>query len=114
MAAFRVCLVMMWMVLASYTALVLVKHGPDLWSVFIGNMRAVDWAGQFNLDFLFMLTLSALWVAWRNSFSGSGLALAFMALIGGILFLTAYLLVLTIRANGNIKQVLVGPKRAEA
>lgn len=73
---------MMWMVLASYTALVLVNHGPDLWSVFVGDMRAVNSAGQFNLDFLLLLTLSALWVAWRNDFSGSGLALSFMALVG--------------------------------
>ena len=111
MTAFRICLVVIWMVIICYTVAVIVNHGLGLFSVFFGDMNALGWPGQFNLDFLFMLILSALWVAWRNDFSASGLVLCLIALFGGSLFLSTYLFILTFSANGNIKQVLIGEKR---
>jgi hypothetical protein len=56
-------------------------------------MLTYSWFGQFNLDFMFMLSLSALWVSWRHRFSATGLALGVVAFLGGILFLTVYLLI---------------------
>ena len=56
----------LWMALAGYTGVVVAKHGVDLLPRFFGDIRAGDWPGQFNLDFLCFLILSALWTAWRN------------------------------------------------
>jgi hypothetical protein len=70
--------------------------------------------GQFNLDFLSLLTLSAVWVAWRHQFSVAGLGLAALALFGGGLFLTAYLFILSVQSRGNVKEVLLGKPRATA
>ncbi len=113
MTAFRAALVLLWLAVASYTAVVVAQHGIDLVSVFVSDFRAMGWPGQFDLDFLGMLLLSGLWVAWRHDFSAKGLALGLLAAVGGILFLATYLLVLSLQANGSIKQVLLGARRAD-
>lgn len=69
MTAFRVLLVAMWAAIFGYTAIVVANHGMGLLPVFFGDMAKMDWPGQFNLDFMCMLALSALWVAWRHHFS---------------------------------------------
>ena len=75
-------------------------------------MAEMGWPGQFNLDFMGFLTLSALWVSWRHQFSPAGLALGLVAFFGGMPFLSAYLLVHTYRTNGDICALLLGPGRA--
>jgi hypothetical protein len=110
--AFRVLLIAMCAILAGYTGVVIANHGMELINVFFGDMTAMGWPGQFNLDFMFMLTLSALWVAWRHQFSVAGLALGLLAFFGGSLFLSIYLLVLIGLTKGEVKQVLLGTTRA--
>jgi len=106
--AFRVVLAVMLVVLAGYTAAVISNHGWDLLSVFFGDMATMAWPGQFNLDFLCMLTLSAIWVAWRHRFSTAGLALGLLALFGGALFLTIYLLIISGQVRGDPRRLLLG------
>lgn len=113
MTAFRTLLIILLTVLISYTGVVIANHGLGLLNVFFGDMAVIGWAGQFNLDFMFMLILSALWVAWRHQFSGSGILLSVLALFGGSLFLTTYLLILSWQSSGNMKQVLVGKARVQ-
>lgn len=108
MTAFRSLLLVMLVVLAGYTAVVIANHGWGLLAVFFGDIASLTWPGQFNLDFLFMLTLSATWVAWRHRFSASGLVLGALALFGGAMFLTIYLLVVTARTRGDVRKVLLG------
>ena len=112
MTAFRILLIVLWAIIACYTAIVIANHGMGLLSVFFGDMVAMGWPGQFNLDFSSMLTLSALWVAWRHKFSGAGLVLSALALFGGGLFLTAYLLIASGQAKGDMTEVLLGKARA--
>jgi hypothetical protein len=105
--------------------------GWNLLAVFFGDMRQVGWPGQFNLDFMQMLTLSAIWVAWRHRFSPAGLVFAGLAFFGGSLFLSAYLLVISLGrrsgsggrrsggircggARGGVCEILVGPSRVAA
>jgi hypothetical protein len=109
--AFRALLVVLWLIIAGYTAIVISNHGIGLLGVFFGDMAAMGWPGQFNLDFMSLLTLSGLWVAWRHRFSGPGLALGALAFVGGGLFLAAYLLVVSFQAGGDINEVLLGKSR---
>ena len=111
MRAFQVLLGAMFGVLAIYTGVVIEGHGWDLLSVFFGDMGRMTWPGQFNLDFMFMLTLSALWVGWRHRFSTGGLALMVLAFFGGASFLSVYLLVTSFRAEKGVTEILVGPSR---
>jgi hypothetical protein len=108
MLIFRTFLAVLSLILMGYTAVVVSNHGMGLIPIFFGDMAAMAWPGQFNLDFMFMLFLSALWVSWRHQFSGGGLALGLLALFGGASFLTVYLFVLSIQSRGNMKEVLLG------
>ena len=112
MTLFRLFLIVALGVITVYTAIVIANHGLTLFQVFFGDMATMGWAGQFNLDFMFMLALSALWTAWRNGFSASGLGLAVVAFFGGMPFLCIYLLYLLARTGGDLRRVLLGDARA--
>ena len=108
MTAFRGLLVGLLIALTVYTAITISQHGLNLLPVFFGDIAAMAWPGQFNLDFLGFLILSGLWTAWRHGFTGPGLALGLVAFFGGILFLSAYLLYLSVRTGGDIKAMMLG------
>lgn len=114
MSAFRALLAMIFISIAVYTGHVVFHHGWGLLPVFFGDMLQMGWPGQFNFDFMCMLTLSGLWVAWRHRFSAGGIVLGLLALFGGALFLSAYLWLITARSHGDITLTLLGPARARA
>lgn len=111
MTLFRLFLATCLVVIVAYTSVVVANHGLNLLPVFFGDMAAMGWPGQFNLDFMGFLALSALWVSWRHHFSGTGLALGVVAFFGGMPFLTVYLLVNLQRTGGDVKALLLGPAR---
>lgn len=112
MTAFRILLAVMFAAIVSYTAVTIADHGWNLFPIFFGDIAAMAWPGQFNFDFAGFLILSALWVAWRHEFSPAGLALALPAATGGILFLSAYLLIASFSAQGDARVLLLGRNRA--
>ena len=83
----------MLIAISVYTAMTVNQYGWNLFTPFFSEILTYSWFGQFNLDFMFMLSLSALWVSWRHRFSPTGFALGVLAFLGGILFLTVYLLI---------------------
>lgn len=107
MLILRIFLVIHLAVLTGYTLIVIQNHGMNLLPVFFGDMAAMAWPGQFNLDFLGFLVLSALWTAWRNGFSALGLVLAVIAFFGGMAFLSVYLLILSLGTD-SIRDILLG------
>src|SRR5512139_124412 len=111
MTAFRLLLVVIFLAISGYTLVVIGDHGMNLLAVFFGDMAKLAWPGQFNLDFMCMLALSALWVAWRHRFSGPGLVLGIVAFFGGALFLSVYLLVESLRAGGDARALVLGAQR---
>lgn len=111
MAMFRAWLVVLLIAMSVYTAVTVQQYGWNLFDPFFSEMLIFSWFGQFNLDFMFMLSLSALWVSWRHRFSPMGLALGLVAFLGGILFLTVYLLIQS-RDQASLETLLlkrVGP-----
>jgi hypothetical protein len=110
--AFRILLVVIFATLVVYTAAVVGSHGMGLLTVFFGDMAEFGWPGQFNLDFMFMLALSATWVAWRHRCSAPGLVLATLAFFGGALFLSVYLFVESFRVRGDARALLVGERNS--
>ncbi len=112
MGAFRILLGVFFMCLIIYTSIVGINHGWNLFPVFFGDMAAMTWAGQFNLDFTGFLILSGLWLAWRHHFSPVGLALGVMGFFGGMSMLAPYLLIASYKANGDMKVLLLGKGRA--
>lgn len=104
----RVLLVSLLVIIAVYTVVVGLEHGWNFIPLFFEQIAALTWQGQFNLDFMTFLIMSALWCAWRSSFSLGGLFLALCASLGGMLFLSAYLLWLSYQYDGDIRRVLLG------
>ncbi len=112
MTAFRIMLGIIWLTLTTYTGIVTAHHGLNLMPIFFGDIAKMAWPGQFNLDFLFMLSLSGLWVAWRHHFSVAGIVLGVLAFNLGAFFLSAYLLITGLRVKGDMKALLLGETRA--
>ena len=111
MRAFRTFLATIFIVIAVYTGIVVANHGLGLLPIFFGDMAKIAWPGQFNLDFMCFLALSALWLAWRHNFSPVGLLLGLVGFFGGAFFLSAYLLIVSFKVNGDIKALLLGEGR---
>lgn len=109
---FRAFLMACLLSILLYTGVTIEAHGWGLLPIFFGDMTAMTWPGQFNFDFFTFLLLSALWTAWRNNFTLGGLALALLAIFGGMLFLSAYLIILSYRHRANINVMLLGARRA--
>lgn len=114
MTLFRIFLFALLATVVLYTIPVIMNHGMGLFPIFFNDIMAMAWPGQFNLDFLGFLMLSALWVSWRHHFAPVGLLLGLIALTCGIPFLTTYLLIASFRVNGDVKALLLGEKRAAA
>jgi len=91
-----------------YTFFTIRQDGFDFIGAAVTYVGSLNWSGQFSVDFFCYLILTALWVAWRGKFKFLALGLAFLALIGGYLFLGLYLLFLLTTHKGNLKNVLLG------
>ena len=108
----RIVLSVIFVSIVVYTGVVVWNHGMGLFPIFFGDMAKMAWPGQFNLDFMCMLALSGLWVSWRHRFGVPGILLGIVAFFGGALFLSAYLLVESFRAKGDLASFLLGGNRA--
>ncbi len=111
MKFFRFLLAVMFLAVLIYTIIVGNNYGWDLFSIFFSNIVKMDWSGQFNFDFALLLFLSGLWVSWRNKFSLKGIILGLFAFIGGILFTSVYLFILSFNCNNSVKELLIGTER---
>ena len=111
MIVFRIFLGSFLLAIATYSAVIVVQYGLNLFSPFFGAIYAMTWQGQFNLDFLGFLILSATWVAWRNEFTPTGMGLSILAFFGGMIFPPIYLLYLLKTSPGGIVPVLLGTAR---
>jgi hypothetical protein len=109
--SFRLLLIAIWVVIAVYTGIVIANHGLNLLPIFFGDIAKMAWPGQFNLDFLCMLILSATWVSWRHNFSGAGMGLGLLTLFGGASFLSVYLFILSVQNKGNVAAILLGQRQ---
>ncbi|MEO1652704.1 MAG: hypothetical protein AAFU64_04090, partial [Bacteroidota bacterium] len=107
MTGFRILLIIFILGIFSYTSVTIYHFGLNLFAVFFGDMGAMTWAGQFNLDFLSFLLLAGLWVAWRNDFSAFGVIFGLLVCLGGMPLLASYLLYLSFQEKGNIHKILV-------
>ncbi|MEM9261735.1 MAG: hypothetical protein AAGA62_18990 [Bacteroidota bacterium] len=111
MTWFRVLLLLFFIGIIGYTAKTIANDGWDLIAVYLSNLRAFNWSGQFTFDFTTYLLLSAIWVAWRNHFSLNGLLLGLAAYVLGILFFAPYLLLLSVKTKGDVATLLLGDSR---
>lgn len=107
MKVFRFILVVAIATMLVYTIKVGYGHGWNFAPIFLRDIVAMNWAGQFNLDFSFLLLFTGLWIAWRNKGNLTGIVLGLFTFVGGIPFISTYLLVLSFKSK-SIKEVIIG------
>ena len=112
MKAFRFLLFAMILGIVVYTGAVGIMHGWGLFPIFFGDIVALTWPGQFNVDFSCLLLFSGLWLAWRNNFTPGAIALGLLGVVGGTMLLAPYLLWVSFQAKGDMKVILLGATRA--
>ena len=112
MGALRILLAVIFVCITGYTGVVVAHYGFGLLPIFFGDIAAMAWPGQFNVDFMCFLALSALWLAWRHHFSAVGIALAVLGFFGGALFLSVYVFCASFSAKGDMKELFLGSVRA--
>jgi hypothetical protein len=108
MRRLQALLVVMLVGVVAYAVPVVLRHGLDFPAVFVRDVLALGWPGQFNLDFLCLLVLAALWLAWRDRFAPAGLLKAGLTLVGGTPVLCAVLLLASRDARGDLRRLLLG------
>ncbi|MDJ0781348.1 MAG: hypothetical protein QNJ22_05220 [Desulfosarcinaceae bacterium] len=113
MKAFRTLLAVFSIVIISYTGVVGARHGWNLLPIFFGDMAAMTWPGQFNVDIMCFLILAGVWIAWRHQFSAGGLAMGVICAFLGMMMLAPYLLIASFIARGDLIVLLLGKSRAE-
>jgi hypothetical protein len=107
---FKTLLVIQSLGLLAYTFIAFQTEGATLFSVALNNLKSLTWSGQFNLDFLCYLTISGIWIMWRNKFSRISILVGTCAMILGIVFFAPYFLWLMNKENGDLKRVIVGDR----
>ena len=107
--ALNILLVLMLISIWIYSIMAGLKDGwSDLYPIFFNNILAVNWSGQFNLDFSFYLTLSGLWIMWREKFSGKSILIGIAAAFLGMMAFGIYVLIESWKVKGDIRKLLLG------
>ena len=113
MSVFRNIVIVLFGFLAIYTVFTIANVGINFVPVFVADLMSVTWRGQIGFDFLSYLILSGLWVAWRHDFTGGGIALAIIVVLGGMLAFALYLLFAIGRSEGDLNIMLLGQQRTK-
>jgi hypothetical protein len=105
---FKALLFVQTHVVLVYTILAFRNDEANLFELALSNIQSLRWNGQFNLDFSCYLTLSGLWIMWRNKFTLPSIVGGIIAMIVGIIVFAPYLLYVLIKEGGDLKKLLVG------
>jgi len=106
--AFTGLLAVGWLVLAFVRVQAIRKLGLAAGgTTFISDMTQ-PWRAQFNSDFGLHLLLVAAWMIFRTRPWWLGVLCALLAINMGGMFTLAYLLMIAIRAQGDMRTVLLG------
>ncbi|MDF1623144.1 MAG: hypothetical protein P1V33_06730 [Pseudohongiella nitratireducens] len=111
MLLFRLFLVTLLVSVSTYAVIVTLEYGGGWFGIFMGDLIAMNWPGQFNFDFMCVLAVIGLWVAWRHEFTLPGILLGLCGFLGGAFFLTTYLFVISYLVKGDARALLLGPGR---
>jgi hypothetical protein len=105
---FKLLLLTQALLVFAYTIVAFKNEGANLFGIFLLNIQNFGWNGQFNLDFSCYLTLSGLWIMWRNKFTTFSIIFGVVAMILGIIVFAPYVLYLFTKENGDFKKLLIG------
>ena len=108
MQSLRLFLMVSTVLIYAMTMMAVNAKGFNWPIVYFGDLLNFDWRSQFNADFLIHLLLLAIWVVWREGFTMQGYIFGFLSIFMGGMFGFVYLLVVTYKAKGDPKLLLLG------
>ncbi|CAG4895623.1 hypothetical protein [Paraburkholderia saeva] len=112
MNLFRILLCIAWLAALVAGVHAYMTEGMVAGQIFSGDIQALTWRGQFDIDLLGHLIVLALWVAWRNKFRVGGIAMGVLCVLGGGVVSFAYLFVLACANRGDVRRILLGCHQA--
>lgn len=108
LVVFQVLLAVGWVVLTYVSVQAVRQSGfAASGSTFLGDF-AHPWRAQYNTDLFLHLLLVATWMVYRSRIWWVGVICGLLAIQGGAVFTLAYLLVISLRAKGDLRKVLLG------
>ena len=90
------------------TIIVFLSHGANWPAVAVADILEMNWRSQFDIDFIIYLLLAAAWISWREGFTLKGHIYGILSVVLGGMFMFPYLLVASYKANGDVKEILLG------
>lgn len=112
MVALRVFLLIWLVLMLAYTGTVIAHVGADFLTPFNAAVARFGWEGQFGLDLLGFLVVTASWITWRQGASAMSLLTALLVVSAGMIGVALYLLIVSMSARGDMKVLLLGRTRA--
>ena len=108
MTAIRTLLIIFALLIAGYTAFTIARHGGNFIAVAFYALMSFAWLGQFTLDYGMYLTLSAIWIIWRDRASSRAVVMAVLCGVLGMLIFAPYLIWLLSKSDGDVRRFLLG------
>lgn len=108
MTVLRLFLLVSTVVIYGLTYSAVAAQGVNWPAAAFGDIIALNWRSQFDVDFVLHLLLLATWVSWREGFSGKGHVYAVLSIVMGGMFSFPYLIHAIYAAKGDPKAILLG------
>ena len=109
----RVLLLASTIVIYVFTYSAVAAQGINWPTVALGDILALNWRSQFDVDLVIHLLLLATWISWREGFSMKGHIFGFLSIVMGGMFSFPYLLHAIYAANGNPVVTLLGGHQSD-
>jgi len=109
----RLFLLVSTVVIYAFTYSAVTAQGFNWPAVAFGDILALNWRSQFDVDLVIHLLLLATWVSWREGFSMKGHFFGFLSIVMGGMFSFPYLLHATYVAKGDPIGVLLGDHQSD-
>jgi len=110
MSLLRLFLIVSAVLIFTITLVAINANGFNWPSVFFGDVLALNWRTQFNIDFLIHLILLATWIVWRERFTVKGYLFGFLSIFMGGMFGFLYILYASYKAKGDPRKLLMGER----
>lgn len=90
------------------TYFAIAAYGINWPAIAAGDILALNWRSQFDVDFAIHLLLLATWISWREGFTLRGHIFGFLSIVMGGMFSFPYLIHASYVSKGNPTKIVLG------
>lgn len=108
MTSLRTALTLFTVLIFAVTFGAIADSGFNWPRVFLGDLFALNWRSQFNIDLVIHLGLMGVWVGWREGGGLKGIIYGAFCVIWGGMFTFPYLFVALTKSHGDMSELFLG------